>query len=605
MTDLNTMMLKPIKHRLLLPILLLLLSLPLLGGCESTPVSNDGTGSTTDSQAATETSAPEASAPNPDEWLPLSENGKPLYTVLYQTQGLEESVSASDYAQTARNIASKLNEKLGGTERFGTASDRNLPEETKVVTVGKIAGYSDSYYTADMRFQDFRIREQDGNVAIACYSPSALYIASEHFLDAVKLIDGDLYVKRSALGETYSSYYQISELTVGGASVADYRIVCNAASEKAANTLRGLIRSYSGYLLPMVTDTEAAVEKEIVVGATSRNSEDADVLGYRIYRQDKKLIVACADQLEWDQLILYVETQLKNITSGTSYDLDQMVRTFGGASNSRKIMSYNVRNVWSGAVGTRDDLTAKLILEYAPDFVCLQEFDTLYRNASGGLIGLISAQYAEVAVSGVSVSDIWNPIFYNSEKYELVESGWVYFPDYVESLEYDNYVGGTTDGKSKFRSLVWAVLRDKSDGSYYVIGNLHFSAERETHRDEAILVINQIKALAAKYEGCTTLVTGDYNSARNSSGVSGLKCMLQNDFYDTYDSAARRNDYGTTHELSTTTPPKEGYMSDAIDHITTLNSDLSVYTYYVIVDETYLPMSDHCATIVQFSANGQ
>lgn len=595
-------MLRGIKNRLLLPIIITVLSLLLLGGCESTPVTDDVTGNTTATEAVT--SEKPSLQPTSDEWMPLTQNGKPLYTVLYQTQALEEGVTASDYAKTARNIAAKLGEKLGNGESFDTASDRNIPTEAgKTLTVGKIAGYSDAYY-AGMRFQDYQIREQDGNVALACYASSALYIASEHFLDAVKRIDGELYVNRAVLSESYSSYYQIGTMTLGGDSVADYTIVYNAASQAVANRLRIMIRTYSGYLLPMTDDTGAAVEKELVVGITSRNTEDGASVGCNVYRQGKKLIFACNDQLEWNILTETVEKKLKNVTANGSYELENLVYSDAIPDNSRKIMSYNVRNVWSGTAGTRDDTTAQMILQYAPDFVCLQEFDTLYRTASGGLIQLLSKNYTEVELSGVSPADVWNPIFYDHSRYTLVESGFVYFPDHVQSLEYDDYTGGTSDGKSKFRSLVWAVLLDKNDGNYYVVGNLHYSAGGETHEGEANLVINQIKEIASKYAGCTTLVTGDYNSAREST-AGGLKYMLANGFYDTYDSATRRNDYGTTHTLASTTLPKTGYLSHAIDHITTLNADLAVYAYYVIVDEEYLPMSDHCATIMQFSANQQ
>ena len=59
--------------------------------------------------------------------------------------------------------------------------------------------------------------------------------------------------------------------------VIDYRIVIseNATDneKRAAAFLRNNIRLVCGELVPIVTDAEAAVEKEIVVGLTSREKE--------------------------------------------------------------------------------------------------------------------------------------------------------------------------------------------------------------------------------------------------------------------------------------------------------------------------------------------
>ena len=553
-------------------------------GCDG-----EGNGGETDTVSPESLADTETQAPDPmSGYLPLTENGKALYAVVYQASDFAAGVTSTDAYETALSITTKLNGLLSDAN-FKTVSSSRIPEGMKVIAVGKVAGVSDSYFE-DLRFRDWRLDENNGNISVAGYIHSAFYIASERVKDAVKLIDGELYLKKEVLGTSFHDSYSIQSMTVNGKSAFDYEISYTGNNLDLAEILRDKIRVVSGVILPVVENGTA--EKQIVIECSP------EATGYRVACEGDTLVISYADTLDRELLEMNLERTLSSVTSGGSLEWKDVEKNYS-LMGGRRLITFNVLNVWNGAnPGSRDDATVRMIKAYMPDFICLQEFDIGYRNASNGLISQLSEDYAEVTLSGVEQNYVWNPIFYNKDRYTVLESGFVYLPDHTTSNESKNYLA-TPDKTSRFRSLVWAVLKDKTTNEVFVIGNLHFSVTdgAAVQGGEATVVINTIKGVAARYEGCTTLVAGDYNSNRQSSTM-GIGTMLSKGFYDTYDSAYHRNDYATTH--GTGKVPSTGYLKNAIDHVLSLER-LDVQAYLVLVDEEILPASDHCPTVIQFN----
>lgn len=529
-----------------------------------------------------------------DDYLPLTEGGEPLYVIAYQSlnipQDIEGAAEAGDLAKVGNILASELEKKLEGLD-MKVVSDRKLSEHNKkVIAIGNISEISDTCYEG-LRFFDYRIKENNGNIAVAAYTDGVIRTAANEIIASTAVIDGELYVKRSALDKSHVYRYQAKELTVGSYPVTDFVISCDASTTAAATLLRDKLLAVSGYIVPIETDSTA----ECVIALT----KDENTEGYSIAAEGKKLSIAYASDMDWNLLWQSVTKKLNAIPMDSSFDLASLTDAKNG-SDGHMIMSFNVLNVWNNnnAAGNRDDITAALVLEYMPDFIGLQEFDIGYRNAENGFISMISDKYAEVGIEGVEKNYVWNPIFYLKDKYTVVESGFVYFPDETTSHESSNYFGGTPDNKARFRSVVWAVLRD-ADGVEYLIANLHFSPVdiSVNHPGESAVAIRVIKEVAAKYEGCITLVTGDYNSNRNTSN-GGVATMVSSGFTDTYDLAADKTDIRSNHDIGSA--PAKGYMAGAIDHVLTLN-ELQVEAYLILTDAELLPISDHSPTIVKFT----
>ena len=579
------------KKSIISKIILLLLSLTLClvfygcdgGETEQTAHSGEVSADSTDPADGSDT---ESEKTDTSKYIKLTEGGKLICTFVYQTQNMPDGVEGNDYYTAANNLATKVESLLG--EKPKIKSDRST-HEGRLVTFGSVSGVSEKAFEG-LRFSDYRIDVSGDHLCVAGYSSSALYVASEHIKDALVLVDGDVYVKDTVIGEHHKAKYQIESITVNGNSIDGYQISYSTESALKATELKLMIRGKSGYMIPTVENGTA--DKSIVFKL------DESIGGSKVSVDGDKLVCAYSDMLSLETVWKKINEAFASTASGGELALDGLVGEIK-VDDGLRIMSFNVLNVWgSSSPGTRDDKTAALVMSNDLDFVCLQEFDVPYRNAANGFISRVSSQYAEVTVDGVDAKNIWNPIFYDKTKFTQIESGYVYLPDSVYSIDSENYPGGTSDGKAKFRSLVWAVLRDNFDGRVYVIGNLHFSVleSAQTQPQEAALVASTIKGVAERYEGCTTLVCGDYNSRRTQT-TCGLFKMMNAGFKDTWDMAAIKDDKGT--DLDPGVTAKVGYKEYAIDHILTLDT-LTVQSYSIITDTALLGVSDHSPTIVQF-----
>ena len=562
-----------------------------------------GEGSENSSESGSEEESESLRTEDLDGYVPLTENGKPLYVLVFQSlnivsDGMSGAAAAGDYMKAANSLAAELKEMAGGVE-FSVVTDRKLSEQTlKIIAFGRVEGVNDSVYDT-LRYQDYAVSQNELNVGIAGYNEGSLNYAVKDFKKALKVVDGDIYVKLSAIDKKYEAIYRIGEMTVGQRPIDEYVIRYESGQKEKAILLKTKICDLSGVVLPITT--EETQSPAIVINKTGDDSS------YGIKMDGDDVIITYGTDVTWNILWNHITNKLGQVEYRGSVDLDSLCKDGAEITEAqRKIMSFNVLNVWNetGAPGTRDDKTAEMILGYMPDFVGLQEFDVPYRNATGGLISKLSEKYAEVEIEGVAKDTVWNPIFYLKDKYTVVESGFIYFPDYSENSYDSSYYAESCGKMSKFRSLVWAVLRD-ADGNTFVVGNLHFSPQtlvenvELTHSEEAKLVADTLKAVAARYEGSITLVTGDYNSWL--TGTGGAKELLSHGFKDTYDLSTTKTNLSTSHDQGSA--PTGTYREKAIDHVMTLNVGLQVDLHLVITDQSVLDLSDHCPVIVQFTVS--
>lgn len=555
------------------------------------------------SEGDSEEKSESTSAADLDGYTALTQNGKPLYVLIFQSlnivsDGVSGAAVAGDYMKAANSLAADLEEMADGVD-FSVVTDRKLSEQTlKIIAIGRVEGVNERVYDT-LRYQDYAISQNDLNIGIAGYNEGSLNYAIKDFKKALKVVDGDIYVKLSAVERKYDAIYRINEITVGERPINEYVIRCGAEQKDKANLFKSKICDLNGTVLPITTDVSQG--PAIVINKTGDDSS------YGIKTDGDDLVITYGTDVTWNILWDHIRNKLEQAEYRGSVDLENLCMDGEEITEAqRKIMSFNVLNVWSmmGDPGTRDDVTAKMILEYMPDFVGLQEFDVPYRNAANGLISKLSKYYAEVEIEGVAKDTVWNPIFYLKDKYTVVESGFVYFPDYSANSYESSYFAESCGKQSRFRSLVWAVLRD-SDGKTFVVGNLHYSPQNLvedvelTHSEEAGIAAATLKAIAERYEGCITLVTGDYNSSLTSAG--GAREMQSYGFKDTYELSATKTNLATSHTQGSA--PTGTYREKAIDHVMTLNTELEVDLHLVITDQSVLDISDHCPILVQFTVS--
>lgn len=271
------------------------------------------------------------------------------------------------------------------------------------------------------------------------------------------------------------------------------------------------------------------------------------------------------------------------------------------------LVTFNVQNVWSRGkdAGSRGEKSARMLLESGADLICLQEYDNAYRISQKNLNTLLSEQFAEVPIAGIDAGSVWNPIFYKTDLFEVTESGMTdLFADGIPCYENLKYPSG--NGRSHFRTMVWANLCRKSDGARFSVANLHYSVIGK-EKNGIFSQDGEVDHLLPVMKKCADatgllLVCGDYNAGIEKEG-GACRRMLAAGFSDTRDLACEKND------IRTWTNESVGWLFDgsyrsAIDHVFTNDKKLCVRSYLAMPAWANIDgeqISDHCPTVVCFT----
>ena len=259
-----------------------------------------------------------------------------------------------------------------------------------------------------------------------------------------------------------------------------------------------------------------------------------------------------------------------------------------------KIMTFNVLNGWNTEnIGERDDIAANKILSFEPDVIGFQEMDDCYRHAQAPLGELIGDKYAEAGEAHVT----WNPIFYKKDKFTCVTFG-------EEELEKGTSYDYPKGGRSRFRTVCYAVLEENDSRERFIILNLHYdyngkSAEltSENQAHESAQVIALAESLIERCKADALFVTGDYNSR-----IGGVACvkMLEGGFVDTHALAEEKDDKGSCARLGE--PLWGNYENAAIDHVFYMGKkELRVTKYQTVED--IRAASDHAPVLAAVKIN--
>ena len=252
---------------------------------------------------------------------------------------------------------------------------------------------------------------------------------------------------------------------------------------------------------------------------------------------------------------------------------------FGQNALDLNFLSYNIRNVedTSGWIDRptyeytdREKYVRDYLVSYGADIIGLQEacklkatigtldwFDTL--GDEDTVAGLTAAGYA--CVKGKDVlshdgdKDIYNPIYYRTDKFELVTSGtWWLTSDY----ENCSVIAGSDTRKA----MNFVVLRDKATGQEFIYVNVHLVVRRTNYiHDEGgndtkhyvqELEVIYLRKLLQKLQDTYDLpmfVGGDFNNS-----YSGINTWFEN-------SVKGENDW----DITTGTPTETVELSVARD----------------------------------------
>ena len=500
--------------RLLSFILAMLMVLPLVA-C----------GKDSDDVAATQTSetsrqVTEEEPQTPERVITLVENGLPLYTVV--------SVD-NDFTQCSLTFRDELKFKTGVTFKVSSSNNDGL-----AIYVGY--DYDELGMGGDEKvsYMGYAIAEKDGNIYICGYTATAVSEAIQHFLDS---IDPERHVVMNESKKAVSAVIPASVLTLKNptyavqnptlitSSLAEYRVVIPEQANEALKEITEVfvegMRIQTGVIIPIVTDAEAPVEHEIIIGESNRpqSSALADNLKpeeFVIKNEGHSVYVAYGSFLAYSGAV----SELKLIyAEGEEPTLDvkkSVEDTFGlyrSDDTDFRIMTSNVlfynifRNISSKA---RQQINAETYLTYLPDVIGAQE-------VCGGNRDVLDEELKDVygVVGFLDVSGrAYCPIYYRKDRLTLEES---------------SYILATPPSGS---TNVFAVARfsftsDSSKG--VIVINLHFSPNSTNDRIGDVQKVNdKLKELQELYPDTPIFVTGDYNCNHDSTEHKTLFDGLQN-----------------------------------------------------------------------------
>ncbi len=334
---------------------------------------------------------------------------------------------------------------------------------------------------------------------------------------------------------------KIGALDFGGA-LKEYVIVygkndTESLNKGLAEKLRDVISTNCGVTLKVVADSASPVDKEILVGKTTREqskyffegTNKLDLMECVIGTVDGKVVVTGAMLFSTEEAIILVENYAKaNSTIEGMAAIEKDLHTgFAANRGEYRLMEYNVLVEYPGwgtdkvrnaEVEVRKEVIASMILGNSPDVAVLCE---VFDNWSNQLPALIQDEYATVQWKRSNGSANRTPIIYKKDRFNLIESGYTDIGVKNES--------GAVESYKNYRCVTYAVLEDKTTKEKLLVFGTHFESGENTTGDnyrvqQVALLKSAMDKITQKYSG-TVVLMGDFNTASYKQYLNGYNAL--------------------------------------------------------------------------------
>ncbi len=291
--------------RVLISIFLVIITILQFAACQTAnipadttvPNSDDTTTISPDETAPngeTTPQSPEATNPTPEMTEVILNNKDTLYTIISSENApaeIESIASGFWKSMFTASITNKLKIDVDWVQKIEDADndnyeiligDTNRPESAEAKKLLKT-------------YLDYAILVRDNKIAIVANTPERLTAAVDHFNSQLSVTDGTLkYAGMSSIVDIWDKY-EYTNMSICGNPISEYTIVLSkdaSDSEKnIANELVNIVATKSGVLLNVVDESAPAVEKEIIIGKTSRPETSATIEGGKLMTVGKKLVI--------------------------------------------------------------------------------------------------------------------------------------------------------------------------------------------------------------------------------------------------------------------------------------------------------------------------
>ena len=425
--------------------------------------------------------------------------------------------------------------------------------------------------------------------------------------------------------ETTAAETDTPPLSIVENGTSQYRVIINdrlsSTLAPSAFKLIDAIKEKTGAELGAATDFEHpsmpendATDYEILIGTTregkyfSFDTSDLTELDFRIAVVGTRVLILGGST---PTTLRAVEYFIKNYlpaepTSDWSLPATTNELKLHSSDSEITVMSLNLlhgytdhsgKNIYgsedrvdgeNNTVAKRQPRVRELILSYSPDVIGFQEMS----NWHSFLESDTALREAGYRLSRCSKNEKIS-IYYNSQKFTLLESGSIYLTEDPENLPCS--VLWNSDGNPRLAHFVR--LEVKSTGETFILVNTHIGFEN------AVLQVNQTRVVGeycqqlADHYSDPVICTGDFNASYGSehyTKFTSLGLMGDTRFLATKGSTGTGsfNGFGSSK------------LGDyAIDQIMVSKNDWYVYTYQV--DYTmfgkYLYYSDHYAVVAKIA----
>ncbi len=544
-----------------------------------------------------ENSADNSSAPS-EETLPPETSASPILLENFSNYALIRPENPSSTLIEAINLLFRTLKELGDIDYKDDFYKEGVPAysigEYEII-VGKTNRAETKQFLSGLKYNDYGFAQIGDKIVIAGHSDEATMNAIDEFISSV------VNRKDKEEGIFYSSKYdfikkldyKVDDFCIGDVSLDDYRIVYpkrSINSEKiAAEMIADAVARVSGIVVEVVSDDAEAVENEIIIGATNRNTEaEIAAMGEKLGTTEavikyngKKINVFGLTSTA----ILVATNEFNSKFENANVDkLELAIEAEQLCKYDDSILSAMSFNVWvSGKTPERNERVLTMVRNYLPDTVGFQEVDSTWLTT---LKDGLKDQYAYVGEGrdGGSKGE-YNPIFYKKDLFNLIDSGTKWLSDTPDTVS-------KVPESSLNRIYTYALLEKKSDGTRIMVVNTHFDhTSAEARERQAQVLVKYLKSIT----DYPIVLTGDFNCVDSSSAYSKIISGGVKNSYDLADKKINKSatftNYGTSNKI--------------IDFVFVSPKNVAVISYKVCDEKINDDFpSDHHPVLIEYTILG-
>ena len=458
------------------------------------------------------------------------ENLSEYKIVIPQSSSEMNSVAATLQGIIEKAIGAKLDIK---TDRIEENSDTYCETEYEILLGYTNRDESREFY-ASLKNKDGGYALVGKKLLILGYDMAAVNSSTMQFkINVLDKSGDDGVLLRSGDKSVTQGEYEYDTLTLNGVDIWKYKIVYSQWNDhgegEAALNLKNWITQKTGYVLECVNDTTEPHEYEIIIGDTARVTDDMKTERANSGYENGKSYIGVSDKVLWisgnnsallhqatSKLINSAEYADKNITMSIK---NSACVTFKGEF-SIAVMSYNVYYDLSESKRNPNDVLVS-VKQKNPDVFGLNEAGRDWINKFKADTE-ISAKYACAegkALENASDSS-YNPVFYNKDRFELIECDTKWLSKTPDRMSMDS------DAKH-YKGLTYVILKDKASGTEFMYINTHLDGSNESDAHAALKEVRKrqaeiVKSFAAKYPFMPIVIGGDFNEGPTSAVIGGM-----------------------------------------------------------------------------------